>query len=134
MSRYSEERKAAVLRKLLPPINMSVAEVSRQEGIATVTLYAWRNQVKAEGVPVPGANKVADEWSAEAKLAVVVETAGLSEIELSRYCREKGTMWSRHALGVRRPSMVSMTPLYRVRQNGSSHGKIRSGSSNLNGN
>ena len=49
MSRYSEERKESVLRKLLPPANMSVAEISRQEGISTVTLYAWRNQVKAEG-------------------------------------------------------------------------------------
>ncbi|WP_273181027.1 IS3 family transposase [Ferrovum myxofaciens] len=90
MSGYSEERKTAVLRKLLPPMNLSVAEVSRQEGISTVTLYAWRNKVKSEGVPVPGSVKGADDWSAEAKLAVVIETAGLSEIELSRYCREKG--------------------------------------------
>jgi transposase-like protein len=29
-------------------------------------------------------------WSAEAKLAVVIETATLSEVELSQYCREKG--------------------------------------------
>lgn len=79
-----------MLRKLLPPMNLSVAEVSRQEGISTVTLYAWRNKVKSEGVPVPGSVKGADDWSAEAKLAVVIETAGLSEIELSRYCREKG--------------------------------------------
>jgi transposase-like protein len=33
---------------------------------------------------------VPDDWSAEAKLAVVIETAGMSEIELSQYCREKG--------------------------------------------
>ena len=90
MKRYSEERKAAVLRKLLPPLNMTVAEVSRQEGISDVTLYAWRSRVRAEGVPVPGAGKVSDDWSAEAKLAMVIETAGLSEIELSQYCREKG--------------------------------------------
>jgi transposase len=31
-----------------------------------------------------------DEWSGEAKFAVVVETAVLSEAELSQYCREKG--------------------------------------------
>ncbi|MBW9254945.1 MAG: transposase, partial [Acidithiobacillus ferriphilus] len=54
MSRYSEEQKGSVLRKLLPPENMSVAEVSRQERISMATLYAWRNQVKAEGVLVPG--------------------------------------------------------------------------------
>ncbi len=100
MGRYSEERKEAILRKLLPPENMSVAEVSRQEGISRITLYAWRNQVKAEGVPVPGSVKGADEWSAEAKLAVVIETAGLSEIELSRYCREKGIYGGNNFLNI----------------------------------
>ena len=90
MARYSVERKAAVLRKLLPPMNKSVAEVAREEGISDVTLYAWRKAVKQEGVPVPGDVKTADEWSAQAKLAVVIETASLSEIELSQYCREKG--------------------------------------------
>jgi|TARA_B110000259_G_scaffold74443_1_gene87568 transposase-like protein len=39
---------------------------------------------------VPGPNKTSDEWSGEAKFAVVVETAVLSEAELSQYCREKG--------------------------------------------
>ena len=41
---YSPERKAAVLKKLLPPHNLSVVELSRQEGISDVTLYAWRKQ------------------------------------------------------------------------------------------
>jgi transposase-like protein len=31
-----------------------------------------------------------EHWSAEAKLAVVIETSVLSEIELSQHCREKG--------------------------------------------
>ena len=39
---------------------------------------------------MPGDNKLTDEWPAEAKLAVVLETAALSEIELSEYCRRKG--------------------------------------------
>ena len=33
MSRYSEERKSAVVKKLLPPLNRSVAAVAREEGI-----------------------------------------------------------------------------------------------------
>lgn len=33
MTCYSNERKAALLKKLLPPINMSVAELARQEHI-----------------------------------------------------------------------------------------------------
>jgi len=90
MARYSMERKAAVLKKLLPPLNYSPTEVARQEDIPYVTVYAWRKQARMEGLPVPGAIKTSDDWSAEAKLAVVIETASLSEIELSEYCRRKG--------------------------------------------
>ena len=39
---------------------------------------------------MPRDNKLTDEWPAEAKFAVVLETAALSEIELSEYCRRKG--------------------------------------------
>ena len=85
MARYSSERKAALLKKLLPPINMSVAELARQENISEVTLYNWRKHAKDGGSPVPGDNKLTDEWPAEAKFAVVLETAALSEIELSKF-------------------------------------------------
>jgi len=33
---------------------------------------------------------ISDQWSAEAKLAVVIETAALNESEHSQYCRQKG--------------------------------------------
>jgi predicted transcriptional regulator len=38
---YSEERKQQILNKLLPPSNMTIAEVSRNEGIGvqTVTIH-----------------------------------------------------------------------------------------------
>ena len=41
-------------------------------------------------MPVPGNRNTGEDWSPEAKLAVVVETASMSEAELSAYCREKG--------------------------------------------
>ena len=44
MSRYSEERKMAVLDKMLPPHNLSVSKVSEQEGISVAALYNWRKQ------------------------------------------------------------------------------------------
>ena len=90
MSRYSPERKEAVLSKLLPPHNLTVAELARQEGISSATLYNWRKQAKLEGRPVPGHTNKSEQWSAEAKLATVIETATLSEAELSEYCRKKG--------------------------------------------
>lgn len=95
MNGYSLERKAAVLKKLLPPHSLSVAELSRAEGISDVTLYTWRRQAKVRGEVVSGrvqrgAGKLPEHWPAEAKLAVVIETAALSAIEQSEYCREKG--------------------------------------------
>jgi hypothetical protein len=43
-----------------------------------------------EGKPVPGANKITEQWSTEARFAVIVETATLSQAELGEYCRRKG--------------------------------------------
>ena len=90
MPSYSEERKQEILSKLLPPLNMTVAEVSRHEGIGQQTLYNWRNKAKQQGRPVPGNTSTPDKWSAEAKFATVLETASLNEAELSEYCRSKG--------------------------------------------
>lgn len=88
----SPERKEAVLKKLLPPLNRSVAQLAAEEGISEQTLYNWRNQLKAQGYAVPVSGQKPDDWSGEAKLAVVIETAPLSETELSQYCREKGVL------------------------------------------
>ncbi len=71
---YSEERKNSILNKLLPPANRSVAEVAREEGIAEQTLYNWRKKLREEGRSVPGSKRSSEEWSAESKLAVVIET------------------------------------------------------------
>ena len=105
MAQYSQERKEAILKKLLPPQNMTVAEVAESEGISSKTLYHWRNVLRKKGQPVPGKTLTSDEWSAEAKLAVIIETAPMSEAEMSQYCREKGLYkeqvfeWKQDCLG-----------------------------------
>ena len=90
MTKYSAERKEAVLKQLSPPHNMTLASLAQQEGISYATLYNWRNKLRQQGQPVPGNTTSPDDWSAEAKLAVVAETMPLSESELGKYCREKG--------------------------------------------
>ena len=43
------------------------------------------------GCPVPGSrSNNTEDWSAEAKFAVVLETQAMNEAEKSTYCREKG--------------------------------------------
>ena len=54
MTRYSSERKESILKKLLPPLNMTVAAVARQEGVSAQTLYNWRDKAKKLGILVPG--------------------------------------------------------------------------------
>ncbi|WP_019677122.1 transposase, partial [Arsukibacterium perlucidum] len=49
MAVYSPVRKEAILKKLLPPVSRSVAQLAREEGICEQTLYNWRNQLKAQG-------------------------------------------------------------------------------------
>ncbi len=105
MPKYPEERKEAVLKKLLPPHNKSVAVVAKEEGISEQTLYNWRSKIQQQGKPVPGNKPTTEQWSAEAKLAVIIATATLSESELSRYCREYGLyveqvkQWKEDCLG-----------------------------------
>lgn len=90
MPSYSEECKQQILNKLLPLSNMTVAELSRNEGIVLQTLYNWRDKAKQQGSTVPGSKPTSEHWSAEAKFATVLETASLNEAELSEYYRARG--------------------------------------------
>ena len=44
MPRYSEERRHAVVTKLLRPHNLSPQVIAEQEGISLGTVYTWRKQ------------------------------------------------------------------------------------------
>ena len=90
MARYSKERKEAVLRKMLPPMSKSIAEISREEGISEATLYNWRKQARAQGRLLPDSDTLASEWTAQDKFLAVLETAAMSEAEKSEYCRRRG--------------------------------------------
>lgn len=90
MKRYAPERKEAILRKMAPPQNMSVAELARQEGISDVTLYNWRAKARQRGAVLPSNSKAPDKWSSEDKFRIVLETSPLNATELSTYCRKHG--------------------------------------------
>jgi transposase-like protein len=90
MKRYSVERKQSVIEKMMPPMNTPVSRLSEETGISDVTLYHWRKQARARGLVVPGDGRNPENWSAEDKFSVVLETASMNESELSAYCRKKG--------------------------------------------
>jgi len=86
--RYSSQFKEAVLTKLSQS-DLSVRKFAEQEGINLSTLYSWQKQFNTSGLNVTKVSS-SDKWSSEEKFAVVLETATLSAIELSEYCRVKG--------------------------------------------
>src|SRR5680860_1458091 len=53
MPRYSEERKAAVIEKMMPPRNTSIPKLAEETGISDATLYNWRKRARLEGFAVP---------------------------------------------------------------------------------
>ena len=74
---------------MLPPINTSVPELSAKEGICAATLYYWRKQALKNNC-MENDNKNADNWSSSKKFQAVLDTAMMSQQELSAYCRQHG--------------------------------------------
>ena len=87
--RYSQELKDAVLRRILPPNNESIAKVAREEGLPEQTIRVWRDKARANGTAVPARDN-AENWSTQDKFLIVVETASMNESELAEYARKKG--------------------------------------------
>lgn len=90
VSQYSLERKESVVRRMLGPMTVSIAELARESGISEATLYNWRKQASATGETVRGDRKNPEKYSSAQKLAVVVATFTLNEAELAEYCRKQG--------------------------------------------
>ena len=88
MKYYPEDHKKAVIRKLVES-GLSLRQFAKLESINLSTLYSWRNKYLKAGSSLADSNS-SDDWSPEQKFSIVLETASLSEIELSEYCREKG--------------------------------------------
>jgi transposase len=88
--KYSTEFKESIIKKMMPPNPISVPQLVKETGVTDVTLYKWRKDYRNQGIAVPANQNKPDQWSAEDKLAVVIETASLNEAQLSEYCRSKG--------------------------------------------
>ena len=87
---YSLERKAAVLKRMLPPHSMAIRQLSQEEGISEATLHKWRAEARGKGQLLPDADAGPEGWSSRDKFAAVLETAALNEADLSEYCRTRG--------------------------------------------
>ncbi len=87
---YTPQRKESVLKKMLPPSNISIAALSKEEGISDATLYNWRKQARDQGRLMPNSDNTPNGWSSRDKFAAVMETATMNQTQIASYCREKG--------------------------------------------
>ena len=90
MVKYPKDVKEKALARMMAPTNEPVAKLSRELNVSPWRLYTWRKEALQAGVVAPGDGRNPEAWSGKAKLAVVLETAALSEAELGEYCRAKG--------------------------------------------
>lgn len=88
--RYTTEQREWAIQQMMPPLNLAVVELAKTTGITTVTLRTWQKMARAEGRIMLGDGTQSDQWSSTNKFRIVLETAPLSEAELSAYCRTKG--------------------------------------------
>jgi transposase-like protein len=67
-----------------------VADLAAALNLTPQALRNWRQVARDKGLIVPGNAKTSDQWSSTDKFNAVMETAPLSEVEISQYCRIKG--------------------------------------------
>ena len=87
---YSPERKSAVLKRMLPPNNLAIRQLSQEEGISEATLHNWRAEAHSKGQLLSAADAGPEGWSSRDKFAAALETVALNEADLAEYCRKRG--------------------------------------------
>lgn len=90
MRQYSEEFKATIIARMLPPHNVGVPELAIETGIPKDTLYTWRIKNRKLSSTPSSKSTNAKGLTSEDKFDIVIETATMNEDELSAYCRRKG--------------------------------------------
>ncbi len=87
--KYSTGFKESQIKKVLPPSNRSVKDVSQEAGISIPTLRNWITKAK-EGTLKKGDTVNSANRSAREKLNLVIESKAISEDDKGHWLREKG--------------------------------------------
>ena len=88
--RYSSGMKAAIIKRILPPNEESVAAVSRETGVSAATIHYWKKQA-AEGMLDLGDGEVRprDRSPAE-KFTLLLESRSIDEEQHGEWLRSHG--------------------------------------------
>lgn len=88
--KYSTGMKQAVLKRVIPPANESVAAVSRETGIATQTIYYWKKQASEGTLDMEGSEVKPSQRGKGEKLNLLLESRGVSSDQFGEWLRSHG--------------------------------------------
>ena len=90
MATYSYAFKEAMVAKLVGPNARPIREVVLESGVSKSALYCWLANAGKEASMAKKNNSGQGRWSADDKLALLAQAAGLSEDELGTFLRNHG--------------------------------------------
>lgn len=89
MKIYTEDFKKSIVQKALANPERSPRHTALEAGLGNSTLYGW---IKKYGgnIEKPPNKKSPEDWTAEERFNMLLETANLTEEAQGAYCRQKG--------------------------------------------
>ncbi len=100
---YSKSFRALMVRKIADPNGPGIESIAKEIGVSRASLYRWVSKADSLDVAVQpeppsfsismkrmSAMKRPQDWSADEKLAAVLEAAPLSEEDLGPFLRSRG--------------------------------------------
>ncbi|TCO68763.1 helix-turn-helix domain-containing protein [Marinisporobacter balticus] len=87
---YTWEEREQILKRMLPPENISIQVLAEEIGVTKSTLYTWRKKINNNNIDDLSNKKEVKNWSSKDKFHIVMETYALNEADLAVYCRQKG--------------------------------------------
>lgn len=88
--KYSTGMKQAILKRVIPPANESVAAVSRETGVATQTIYYWKKQARNGTLDTEGSEVKPSSRGPGEKLSLLLESRGVSSDQFGEWLRSHG--------------------------------------------
>jgi transposase-like protein len=88
--RYARAVKVGILKKVLPPESLSIAEVSRETGINDQTIRNWIKQHKSGSFEDVSSESCPRFMTAKEKYQVLLDASALDDDERGGFLRERG--------------------------------------------
>jgi transposase-like protein len=88
--KYSSGLKASVVKRVLPPENQSIKEVSQETGIGASTIRYWKKQAETGSLEIGERQLRPSDRSSAEKLTLLLESRSVSKEERGEWLRARG--------------------------------------------